>query len=236
MNNSRIIVSLDFPESSAALKLTSQLDPERCRLKVGKELYTRSGPSLVKKLIDDGYDVFLDLKYHDIPNTVASACVAAAELGVWMVNVHASGGVEMLCAARDAINKQSNPPLLVAVTVLTSMSQTDLNEIGIHRSIEEQVISLATIARDAHLDGIVCSAREVSQLRDNFGSDFCLVTPGIRPAGVSQNDQKRVMTPAEAIRAGSDYLVIGRQITRADDPLASLIAIEKEIGSTAKDR
>ncbi len=139
MSNSHIIVSLDFPEPSAAIKLTSQLDPERCRLKVGKELYTRSGPSLVKKLIGDGYDVFLDLKYHDIPNTVASACVAAAELGVWMLNVHASGGKEMHCAAREAINKQSNPPLLIAVTVLTSMSQTDLNEIGIHRSIEEQV-------------------------------------------------------------------------------------------------
>jgi orotidine-5'-phosphate decarboxylase len=236
VNNSRIIVSLDFPEPSEALNLTSQLDPGRCRLKVGKELYTRSGPSLVKTLIDNGYDVFLDLKYHDIPNTVASACVAAAELGVWMVNVHASGGREMLCAARDAIDKQSNPPLLIAVTVLTSMSQTDLNEIGIHRSVEEQVLSLASIASEAHLDGIVCSAQEVSQLRYNFGNDFCLVTPGIRPAGVSQNDQKRVMTPAEAITAGSDYLVIGRPITRAVDPLASLIAIEKEINGTDKDR
>jgi orotidine-5'-phosphate decarboxylase len=235
VSNSRVIVSLDFPEPSAALKLTSQLDPGRCRLKVGKELYTRSGPSLVKTLIDDGYDVFLDLKYHDIPNTVASACIAAAELGVWMVNVHASGGREMLCAARDAIDKQSNSPLLIAVTVLTSMSQADLNEIGIHRSVEDQVLSLATIAREAHLDGIVCSAQEVGQLRENLGSDFCLVTPGIRPAGISQNDQKRIMTPAEAIRAGSDYLVIGRPITRADDPLASLIAIEKEIDGIAID-
>lgn len=231
MNNSRIIVSLDFPEPSAAIRLTSQLDPERCRLKVGKELFTRAGPALIEQFVRDGYDIFLDLKYHDIPNTVASACVAAADMGVWMLNVHAAGGRAMLCAAREAIERQSQSPLLIAVTVLTSMSQTDLDDIGINRTINEQVLSLAEMARDAQLDGIVCSAREVSQLRDEFGNGFCLVTPGIRPAGASQDDQKRIMTPAEAVRAGSDYLVIGRPITRAEDPLASLMAIEEEIDS-----
>ncbi len=231
MNKSRIIVSLDFPEPSAAIRLTSQLDPERCRLKVGKELFTRAGPALIEQFVRDGYDIFLDLKYHDIPNTVASACVAAADMGVWMLNVHAAGGRAMLCAAREAIERQSQSPLLIAVTVLTSMSQTDLDDIGINRTINEQVLSLAEMARDAQLDGIVCSAREVSQLRDEFGNGFCLVTPGIRPAGASQDDQKRIMTPAEAVRAGSDYLVIGRPITRAEDPLDSLMAIEEEIDS-----
>lgn len=231
MNNSCIIVALDFSEPSAAIKLTSQLDPERCRLKVGKELFARAGPALIEQFVRDGYDIFLDLKYHDIPNTVASACVAAADLGVWMLNVHAAGGRAMLCAAREAIERQSQPPLLIAVTVLTSMSQTDLDDIGINRTIKEQVLSLAEMARDAQLDGIVCSAREVSQLRNKFGNGFCLVTPGIRPAEASQNDQKRIMTPAEAIREGSNYLVIGRPITRAEDPLASLMAIEEEIDS-----
>ncbi|MEE8320402.1 MAG: orotidine-5'-phosphate decarboxylase [Gammaproteobacteria bacterium] len=231
MNKSRIIVSLDFPEPSAAIRLTSQLDPERCRLKVGKELFTRAGPALIEQFVRDGYDIFLDLKYHDIPNTVASACVAAADMGVWMLNVHAAGGRAMLCAAREAIERQSQSPLLIAVTVLTSMSQTDLDDIGINRTINEQVLSLAEMARDAQLDGIVCSAREVSRLRDEFGNGFCLVTPGIRPAGASQDDQKRIMTPAEAVRAGSDYLVIGRPITRAEDPLDSLMAIEEEIDS-----
>ena len=233
MNNSRVIVSLDFPGQAETLLLTSKLDPKRCRLKIGMELFTRCGPPLIEKLIRDGYDVFLDLKYHDIPNTVAAACTAAADLGVWMLNVHASGGREMQCAAHEAISKHSKPPLLVAVTVLTSMSQTDLDEIGMNSPVDKQVLTFAKMAKETGLDGVVCSAQEVSQLRNQFGVDFCLVTPGIRPDGASHNDQKRVMTPAEAVSAGSDYLVIGRPITRAKDPLESLMAIEKEIRDNA---
>lgn len=230
MNNPRIIVSLDFDREQAALDMAGRLDPARCRLKVGKELFTRCGPGVVEKLGDQGFDVFLDLKFHDIPNTVARACAVAADLGVWMLNVHASGGSAMLNAAREAVDAAARKPLLIAVTVLTSLSEQDLRDIGVASTADEQVTRLATLARDAGLDGVVCSAREAVQLRRSCGAGFTLVTPGIRPAGSGSDDQKRIMTPAEAIHAGSDYLVIGRPVTRAADPLQALIAMEEEVG------
>ena len=232
MSNPRIVVPLDFAESKSALDLCARLSPELCRLKIGKELFTASGPALVEALQKQGYDIFLDLKYHDIPNTVAKACAAAASLGVWMVNVHASGGITMLNAAREAIDQSSHQPLLIAVTVLTSMSQGDMASVGINRSVVEQVSHLAGLTKEAGLDGVVCSAQEAPQLKQEFGNDFCLVTPGIRPATANQDDQKRIMTPAEAISAGSHYLVIGRPITQAPDPLAALEAIQSEINTS----
>ncbi|MEQ8289137.1 MAG: orotidine-5'-phosphate decarboxylase [Gammaproteobacteria bacterium] len=232
MNSSRVVVPLDFPDQEQALALCQQLPPDQCKLKIGKELFTRAGPALVTTLIDSGYDIFLDLKYHDIPNTVAQACKAAAELGVWMLNVHACGGKQMLQAAREAIDSSSKQPLLIAVTVLTSMNEEELTEIGVTRSLPDQVMHLASMTKDAGLDGVVCSAREAAQLKQNFGPEFCLVTPGIRPASAAKDDQKRIMTPAEAIKAGSHYLVIGRPITRAEDPGAALAAINAEISSS----
>ncbi len=232
MNSSRVVVPLDFPDQEQALALCQQLPPDQCKLKIGKELFTRAGPALVTKLIDSGYDIFLDLKYHDIPNTVAQACKAAAELGVWMLNVHACGGKQMLQAAREAIDSSSKQPLLIAVTVLTSMNEEELTEIGVTRSLPDQVMHLASMTKDAGLDGVVCSAREAAQLKQNFGPEFCLVTPGIRPASAAKDDQKRIMTPAEAIKAGSHYLVIGRPITRAEDPGTALAAINAEISSS----
>lgn len=236
MNSPRIIVPLDFPDRDSALQCVQQLSPEYCRLKVGKELFTSSGPALVEELVGRGFDIFLDLKFHDIPNTVAKACSAAASLGVWMLNVHASGGKAMLAAAREAIGKESHQPLLIGVTVLTSMSSEDLSEVGIQSSPVEQVTRLAGLCKQAALDGIVCSAQEASALRLEFGSEFMLVTPGIRPAGANKGDQKRVMSPAEAIAAGSDYLVIGRPITQAEDPLQALLAIQTEINDAVEKR
>lgn len=233
MNNSRVIVSLDFPDAKQALALCQELDPEACKLKIGKELFTREGPSLVKQLIDAKFDIFLDLKYHDIPNTVASACRAAADLGVWMLNVHASGGRAMMEAAREAIDNASHKPLLIGVTVLTSLSDEDIQEISINNAVQEQVMLLAKLAKSSGLDGVVCSAKEAGLLSKELGQDFCLVTPGIRPANSSQDDQKRVMTPSEAINVGSHYLVIGRPITKAADPLAALAAINAEIDSVS---
>lgn len=230
--NSRVIVSLDFPDGKHALDLCQKLDPKSCKLKIGKELFTREGPILVEKLIASDFDIFLDLKYHDIPNTVASACRAAADLGVWMLNVHASGGRVMMEAASEALDKTVHKPLLIAVTVLTSMSQDDLNELGINKPVEEQVIKLATLAKSSGLNGVVCSAKESNRLKTELGKDFCLVTPGIRPVDSSVDDQKRVMTPSEAIEAGSHYLVIGRPITKANDPVAVLDSINKEIELT----
>ena len=231
VNNSRIIVSLDFADAESALKLIDKLDAKKCRLKVGKELFTSVGPQFVEKLVMRGFDVFLDLKYHDIPNTVARACSAAAELGVWMLNVHASGGREMLTRARQAIDESSNKPLLIAVTVLTSLSSEDLLEIGLKQSVDEQVRRLASLSQSTGLDGIVCSAQEAASMRENLGSNFKLITPGIRLANDSRDDQKRIMTPAKAISAGSDYLVVGRPITQAHDPLQVLLEIESEIES-----
>ncbi len=229
MSDSKIIIALDYPSSEAALALAKQLDPQRCRLKIGKELFTRSGPQVVETLVAQGFDIFLDLKYHDIPNTVAKACAAAADLGVWMMNVHALGGAAMMTAAQQALGKQSDRPLLIAVTLLTSMDQSTFDQIGLQGSITDTVLRLAKLADDSGLDGVVCSAQEASQLREQRGADFQLITPGIRPANSIQGDQHRTMTPAEAISAGSSYLVIGRPITGAEDPMAALEAIEKSL-------
>ena len=229
MNNSRIIVSLDYPDGAPALALAEQLDSQKCRLKVGKELFTAAGPAFIEKLVERDFDVFLDLKYHDIPNTVARACAVATEMGVWMLNVHASGGREMLLAAREAVDQGDNQPLLIAVTVLTSLGTLELAEVGVESGVDEQVKRLATLTGAAGLDGVVCSAREVTELRNLMGSEFKLVTPGIRPAGSKTDDQKRITTPSDAISMGSDYLVIGRPVTAAPDPLEALLAIEAEI-------
>ena len=229
MSDSKIIIALDYPSSDAALALAKQLDPQRCRLKIGKELFTRSGPKIVETLTKQGFDIFLDLKYHDIPNTVAKACTAAADLGVWMMNVHALGGAAMMTAAKESLGSQSDRPLLIAVTLLTSMDQTTFDQIGLKGSITDTVLRLAKSADDNGLDGVVCSAQEATELRAQRGNDFKLITPGIRPVNSIQGDQHRTMTPAEAISAGSSYLVIGRPITGAKDPMASLEAIEKSL-------
>ena len=228
MSSSPIIVALDFPNEKEALALVSKLEPGRCRLKVGKELFTRSGPELVKILVKQNFDVFLDLKFHDIPNTVARACQAGADLGVWMINVHAMGGRKMLEAAREAL--PSTDTKLIAVTVLTSMGAEDLKEIGLNHSPAEQVKHLATLTHDCGLDGVVCSPQEIALLRKDLDKSFELVTPGIRPEWSVTGDQKRIMTPAQAVDAGSNYLVIGRPITQAEDPMAALEKIETELG------
>ncbi len=233
MNSNPIIVALDFDQQSSALNLVSQLDPSMCRLKVGKEMFTLFGPEFVKELHRRGFDVFLDLKFHDIPNTVAKAVKAAADLGVWMVNVHASGGSKMMNAAREALQSYgSNKPALIAVTVLTSMERSDLTELGIHLTPAEQVLKLAQLTSQSGLDGVVCSAHEASLLKQQFGQNFCLVTPGIRPSFATTDDQKRIMTPSEAVIAGVDFMVIGRPITKAADPLAALKAIHQELNIT----
>lgn len=230
-NDPRIIVALDFPSEQPALALADTLDPARCRLKVGKELFTRSGPELVRGLQDRGFQVFLDLKFHDIPNTTSAAVAAAADLGVWMVNVHASGGEAMMTACRRRLESYGEQrPLLIAVTVLTSMTESEFAAIGLQGSAEEQVSRLAALTARCGLDGVVCSALEAPRLKAEQGAGFTLVTPGIRPASASAGDQQRIMTPSAAIEAGSDYLVIGRPITQAQDPLAALAAIDREIG------
>ena len=230
MKNNPIVVALDFEQKSAALDLVSQLDPALCRLKVGKEMFTHFGPAFVSELQQRKFDVFLDLKFHDIPNTVAKAVQAAADLGVWMVNVHACGGSRMMVAAKEALQKfGQDKPLLIAVTVLTSMEQSDLTELGIQLTPAEQVLKLAALTAQSGLDGVVCSAQEAALLKQQFGQQFCLVTPGIRPAFAQADDQKRVMTPQQALSVGVDYLVIGRPITKAADPLVALQAIYREI-------
>ena len=232
LNDPKIIVALDFPSQNPALALADQLDPAKCRLKVGKELFTSSGPDLVKSLQGRGFDVFLDLKFHDIPNTTSAAVAAAADLGVWMVNVHASGGEKMMVACRERLESFSaDKPLLIAVTVLTSMSDADLAGIGITDSAEAQVSRLAALTRNCGLDGVVCSAQEAPRLKAEQGADFQLITPGIRPLSADKGDQQRIMTPTDALKAGSDYLVIGRPITQASDPLAALEAIHAEVVS-----
>jgi orotidine-5'-phosphate decarboxylase len=228
---SPVIVALDYPDVAQALAMVEQLDPTRCRLKIGKELFTRGGPQMVEKIVGQGYDVFLDLKYHDIPNTVAGACAAAADLGVWMVNVHALGGRRMMEAARDAIAKSGHAPLLIAVTILTSMGDEDLHEVGLSGSPVANVERLAHLAAHAGLDGVVCSPQEVTILRGSLASDFKLVTPGIRPAWSAKGDQTRITTPSEAVRNGSDYLVIGRPITAAPQPMEALRMIEEELSA-----
>ncbi len=233
MRDAKIIVALDYPLEAPALQLVQGLDPSLCRLKVGKELFTVAGPQFVEKLQTRGFDVFLDLKFHDIPNTTAQACKAAASLGVWMVNVHALGGRRMMETAREALENVTDRPKLIAVTVLTSMAQEDLHGIGITASPAEMVSRLAGLAKDSGLDGVVCSAQEATALRQQCGKDFCLVTPGIRPANAAANDQSRIMTPRAALAAGSSYLVIGRPITQAADPLAALKEITQDIGEAA---
>lgn len=230
MNDPKIIIALDYAAAQPALALAERLDPNACRLKVGKELFTSSGPQVLEQLMKFGFELFLDLKFHDIPNTTAQACKAAAELGVWMVNVHALGGRKMLESAANAVAQTSQHPKLIAVTMLTSMAADDLADIGINATPAQMVLRLATLARNSGLDGVVCSAQEASLLRENLGKDFCLVTPGIRPAQASLNDQSRVMTPSAALLAGSSYLVIGRPITQAADPLQALRDINLEIG------
>lgn len=227
----RLIVALDFPSGRQAEELAARLDPLACRLKVGKELFVRGGPMLVERLQSRGFEVFLDLKFHDIPNTVAGACRAAADLGVWMVNVHALGGSDMMLAARSALENVRARPLLIAVTILTSHGQSVLREIGlVDPSPDQAVQRLARLAHQAGLDGVVCSAREAAELRAHEGADFCLVTPGIRPATAAADDQQRIMTPTAALQAGADYLVVGRPITAAADPMAALAALQVEIG------
>jgi len=231
MTESPLIVALDRPDLDAALELAEQLDPESCRVKVGKELFTACGPQAVRELAERGFEVFLDLKFHDIPNTVAGAVRASAGLGAWMVNVHASGGramMEAAAAVRDGMHAELRP-LLIAVTVLTSLEDSDLAEIGCADGAREQVLRLARLAQDCGLDGVVCSAQEASMLRAELGDRFVLVTPGIRPANVSPDDQNRVVTPVQALRAGSDYLVVGRPITASADPAAAVAAILSEI-------
>ncbi|PLW69769.1 orotidine-5'-phosphate decarboxylase [Pseudohalioglobus lutimaris] len=233
MNENPVIVAVDFPSAEPALALAERLSPELCRLKVGKELFTRCGPALVAGLQDRGFDVFLDLKFHDIPNTVAGAVRAAADLGVWMVNVHAAGGRRMMVAAAEALQSSSHAPLLIGVTVLTSMSDEDLREMGYTESAGQRVLRLAALTRECGLDGVVCSAMEAPELRAQCGPDFSLVTPGIRLAGDDAGDQRRVLTPADAIANGADYLVIGRSVTGAADPLEALQRVHRELGSLA---
>jgi orotidine-5'-phosphate decarboxylase len=234
MQESRIIVALDFPDPTQALALLDRLSPGDCRVKIGKELFTRAGPALLEQVVGRGFDVFLDLKYHDIPNTVAAACDAAADLGVWMVNVHAGGGRKMMQAAAERLAARSARPLLIGVTILTSLGQDDIAEIGYRGTPQDNVLRLAALAEACGLDGVVCSPREVAALREQRGDSFKLVTPGVRPAGAALDDQKRVMTPGEAIAAGASYLVVGRPITAAPDPRARLEAINAEVAAAVE--
>lgn len=228
-NDPKIIVALDYADGQSAMDLVNQLTPELCRLKVGKELFTSAGPAFIENIQEKGFEVFLDLKFHDIPNTVAKACEAAAKLGVWMVNVHALGGRKMMQSARQALEAFAKPPKLIAVTILTSMDEQDLKEVGLRGSAEDNVVSLAKLAEQCGLDGVVCSPKEVAQLRQKLGTDFWLITPGVRPQGSAQDDQKRTMTPKEALRSGANYLVVGRPITKAENPLEALKGICTEI-------
>ncbi|MFO7580866.1 MAG: orotidine-5'-phosphate decarboxylase [Nitrosomonas halophila] len=232
MSDPRIIVALDFPDPAQALALAAQLDSRLCRVKVGKELFTLAGPPLIEKLMTLGFQVFLDLKYHDIPNTVAAACRAASGLGVWMINVHALGGRKMMLAARQALDGRATK--LIAVTLLTSLRHDDLNEIGIHEAPEVVVLRLAVLAQQCGLDGVVCSALEAAQLRASLGSGFLLVTPGIRTAADNLDDQARVATPSAAIANGVDYLVIGRPITQSPDPLDALERLNHEVACVSE--
>lgn len=226
MSTSPIIVALDYDNQRSALELADKIEPKDCRLKIGKEMFSLCGPELVRELHQRGFDVFLDLKFHDIPNTVAKSVAAAAELGVWMVDVHASGGARMLAAAKEALLPYGkDAPKLIAVTVLTSMDESDLRGIGIQSTLTEHAERLARLAKDNGLDGVVCSAHEAIHLKSQFGKAFQLVTPGIRPVGSDLGDQRRVMTPPQALAVGVDYMVIGRPITQAADPAQALKAI-----------
>lgn len=230
IHDPKVLIALDYDDQDAAIEFVKQLSPSECRLKVGKEMFTYFGPQFVQQLIDLGFDVFLDLKFHDIPNTVAKAVTAAAKMGVWMVNVHASGGPQMMQKAKTALAAFGDKaPLLIAVTVLTSMDEEELKRLGVNKSPAEQVIYLANLAKESGLDGVVCSAQEASILKEMFGEEFKLVTPGIRPAGTDAGDQKRIMTPKQAIENGSDYLVIGRPITQSSNPAETLNEINRSL-------
>jgi orotidine-5'-phosphate decarboxylase len=231
----RIIVPLDFPDAERALAFAARLDPRLCRVKIGKELFVAAGPAVVERVQERGFEVFLDLKFHDIPNTVAGACRSAARLGVWMLNVHASGGEAMLRAAREAIAASAHRPLLIAVTILTSLADADLGRVGLAGTVIDNVERLAQLTRDCGLDGVVCSAQEAPVIRRRIGGDFTLVTPGIRLEAGKSDDQARVVTPGEAVRLGADYLVIGRAVTSSPDPIATLESIRRalEEGATA---
>ncbi|MBY5930405.1 orotidine-5'-phosphate decarboxylase [Halomonas sp. DP8Y7-3] len=227
--SSPLIIALDYPSMDAALCMADRLDPERCRVKVGKELFTRSGPSVLDALHGRGFEVFLDLKFHDIPNTVAAAVQAAAEQGVWMVNVHACGGRRMMEAARERLEQNGLSTHLIAVTVLTSMTADELATTGVSSPLDEHVEHLAKLAKDSGMDGVVCSAQEAARLKAACGEDFLKVTPGIRPSFAQAGDQRRIMTPQQAMDAGSTHLVVGRPVTQAEDPMAALAAIEDEL-------
>ena len=229
-----IIVALDYVQAEPALALARRLDPAHCRLKVGKQLFTREGPHVIGRLQELGFEIFLDLKFHDIPNTVAGACRAAAELGVWMVNVHASGGRRMLEAARESVDAAATPPLLIAVTLLTSLDAGDLRDTGVGGEPVEQVTRLARLAHGCGLDGVICSPTDLEALAGALPHEFLRVTPGVRPAGKDDGDQKRVAAPARAIAGGAHYLVIGRPITQAADPVAALAGIEAQISAPSK--
>lgn len=229
MSSKPILVALDYDHAEPALDLVNKLDAAKCRVKIGKELFTSEGPALVEKVQGMGFDVFLDLKFHDIPNTCSKAVRAAAELGVWMVNVHASGGRRMMEASADILANYKDKPKLIGVTVLTSMERTDLADIGLDIDPQEHVMRLAKLTQASGLDGVVCSAQEAQMLKQNLGQDFQLVTPGIRPSFAQAGDQRRVMTPSDALHAGVDYMVIGRPITQAKDPLEALNLIQTEI-------
>lgn len=227
---SKLILALDFNNKKSALELVEKLDPQLCALKIGSELFTLLGPAFVTQLVDLGYKIFLDLKFYDIPNTVANACAAAANLGVWMINVHACGGLRMMQAAREAlIPFAENKPLLIAVTILTSFDSSELQQTGITQSIAEQVSFLAQLSKEAGLDGVVCSAYEAYAVKQNCGINFLTVTPGIRLSSDAPNDQSRIMTPQQAVQSGSDYLVIGRSITQAKNPYLTLKKLVDEL-------
>ncbi len=229
MSGSRLIVALDFAATDEARAFVARVTPAQCRLKVGLELFTAAGPAFVTELVERGYDVFLDLKFHDIPNTVAQACARAAGLGVWMINVHTLGGRRMLEAAREAVDKASRRPLLIGVTMLTSHEAREAEEVGLTSDLGAQIERLTALAAGAGLDGVVCSPLEAERLRRRHDKPFMLVTPGIRPAGSERQDQRRTLTPGEAIAHGADYLVVGRPVTRATDPSVALSAIAQEI-------
>lgn len=232
MLDPRVIVALDYQNEDDAFAFVDKIDPKQCRLKVGKEMFTYFGPNFVRSLQSRGFDIFLDLKFHDIPNTCSKAVQAAAELGVWMTNIHASGGERMMTASREILEPYGKDrPILIAVTVLTSMAQDDLNGIGIEVPANEHVLRLARLTKDSGLDGIVCSAQEASTLKPALGKEFQLITPGIRPAGSDAGDQKRIMTPVDAITSGSDYLVIGRPITQANNPQLVLEEINASLAN-----
>lgn len=229
--SSRLIIALDYPSATEALEFVNQLSPEDCKLKVGLELFVSAGSSLIEALSSKGFDIFLDLKFHDIPNTVASVCKAAAKLDVWMMNVHASGGTEMMRAARQAISEFNKPPKLISVSVLTSMSDEQLKQTGVDKRAKEQVVHLSRLTKEAGLDGMVCSAHEAKLIREAIGNDFLLVTPGIRPVGSAAGDQSRIMTPSDAAKAGVDYIVVGRPITQSGQPLDVIRQINKDMES-----